>query len=368
MNTTENREKQITRTSIIGIIANLLLAGVKAALGSFSGSIAIVMDALNNLTDALSSVITIAGIKLARRRPDHKHPYGYGRIEYFGAVLIAGMILAAGITSLSESVKKIFDPELPDFSPIVIGLVALAVIVKFFLGRFVKAQGEKYNSDSLVASGIDASMDAFVSAATLLGAIITLIFHISVDGILGTAISLIIIKAGLETLLGAVSEIMGSRADSEITKDIKKTVASIDGVLGAYDLVLHNYGPDSAIGSVHIEIPADMTAREIHQLTKRIQNTIADRFHVFLTVGLYAVDARFEQERSLVKSTAASHEGVLGAHGIYIDPEEKYMSFDTVADFSVKDKVGLCNAIRAELLKFFPGYRIVINLDTNYSD
>ena len=362
------REQQITKTSIVGIVANVILAAVKAILGALSGSVAIVMDALNNLTDAMSSVITIVGIKLAKRRPDHKHPYGYGRIEYFSAVLIAGIILAAGITSLVESVQKIFDPELPDFQPVVIVLVALAVVVKFFLGKYVKHQGEKYNSDSLVASGTDATMDSVVSATTLLGAAITLIFHISVDGILGTLISLLIIKAGLETLLEAVSDIMGNRADAEITRDIKKTVASIDGVLGAYDLVLHNYGPDSAIGSVHIEIPSDLTANQIHHLTKKIQNTILNQFHVFLTVGLYAVDEAFAQERALVKATATAHEGVLGAHGIYIDPEEKYMSFDAVADFTVRDKAGLCDNIRNELLKTFEGYQIAISLDTNYSD
>lgn len=365
---TKMREKQITRTSLIGIAANVLLAAVKALLGMLSGSVAIVMDAVNNITDAMSSVITIVGIKLAKRSPDHKHPYGYGRIEYFSAVIIGGLILATGITSFTESVKKIFDPELPEFTPVLLVIIALAVVVKYLLGRFVKKQGEKFNSDSLVASGVDASMDALVSVATLLGAAVTLLFHISVDGILGTAISVLIIKAGVETLLDAVGSIMGTRADSEITRDIKSTVAGIDGVLGAYDLVLHNYGPDSAVGSIHIEIPGDMTAERIHRLTKKIQTTIVEQFHVFLTVGLYAVDAAFEQERGTVKNVVMGHEGALGAHGIYIDPEQKYMSFDVVADFSVKDKAGFCETIRQELQEPFPGYRVEISLDTNYSD
>lgn len=368
MNAAEIRQKEITKTSIVGILANVLLAGFKAFVGLLAGSIAIVLDAVNNLTDALSSVITIVGIKLAKRSPDHAHPYGYGRIEYFSAVIIAGLVLATGITSLVESAKKIFSPELPDYQLATIVVVVAAVVGKLLLGKYVTSQGKKYHSDALVASGTDASFDAIISASTLLGAAVTLIFHISIDGILGAIISLLIIKAGTEMLLEAVSDIMGNRADAEITKDIRKTVASIDGVQGAYDLILHNYGPESAIGSVHVEIPATMTAREVHVLIKKIQEKIYEEFHVFMTVGIYAVDDAYAAQSEAIRAKAKTHEGVLGTHGYFFDTENKYISFDVVTDFTVKDRDALCRDFQAELQEMFPGYRIEFNLDTNYSD
>ena len=361
------REKQITKTSVIGIIANLFLSGFKALVGILSGSIAVILDAVNNLTDALSSVITIAGIKLAKRKPDEDHPYGHGRIEYFSAILIAGIILAAGISSLVESVKKIIHPEMPDYSINTIIVIAAAVVVKFFLGRFVKAQGEKYNSDALVASGSDASFDAIISLATLVGAGITMLFHITLDGFIGAAISCFIIKAGVEMLMESVGSVIGARPDSETTKAIKAAVASVEGVQGAYDLVLHDYGPDSALGSVHIEVDADLTAEEIHRITKRVQLAVNEKFHIFLTVGLYAVDKAHKEERKAIRDVALSHEGAIGVHGVFIDDDIKYVSFDVMTDFRV-NRDELRNDLEKHILKIHPGYTIDINFDTNYSD
>ncbi|MBQ9686660.1 MAG: cation transporter [Oscillospiraceae bacterium] len=368
MNESITREKQITRTSVVGIVANLFLAGFKAAVGLLAGSIAIVLDAVNNLTDALSSVITILGVKLARRRPDEKHPFGYGRIEYFSAVIIAAIVIGAGATSLIESLQKIFSPDVPDYTVVTLVIVAVAVVVKLLLGRYVKAQGEKFNSDALIASGSDASFDAILSASTLVGALITLIFHISLDGIIGTVIAVFIIKAGLEMLMESVDSIMGARPDSAITKEIKAAVNRVPGVLGAYDLILHNYGPDSAIGSVHVEVSSDTDAAALHRMTREIQTAILDRFHVFLTVGMYAVDAAHESDRLHINDLVTRHPGVLGSHGIYFDEENHLLSFDILVDFTVKDKGALCRSIQAELQPAFPDYTIAINCDADYSD
>ena len=369
MNDTVLREKQITKTSLIGIIANIFLAGFKALVGLISGSIAIVLDAVNNLTDALSSVITIAGIKLAKRKPDNEHPFGHGRVEYFSAIIISGIVLAAGIMSFIESVKKIINPEMPDYTTMTIIIVAVAVVVKLLLGRYVKAQGEKYNSEALVASGADASFDAIISSSTLLGAFITLIFHITVDGIIGAIIAVFIIKAGIELFMDAIGSVMGARPDSETTKAIKQTIREIDGVNGAYDLVLHDYGPDKAIGSVHIEIPADMNAEEVHRLTKKIQLVVLEQYHIFLTVGIYAIDEAHNPQREKINALALAHSGVLGTHGIYIDDEAKYTSFDVLTDFTVANRDILASEIVSEVTDcILPGYTVDLSFDTNYSD
>lgn len=364
----KQREKQITKTSIIGIIANIFLAGFKALVGLIAGSLPIVLDAVNNLTDVMSSVITIVGIKIAKRKPDAKHPFGHGRVEYFSAILIAGIVLAAGVMSLIESIKKVFNPEVADYTAATVIVVAMAVVVKIFLGRFVKSQGKKYNSEALIASGADALFDAVLSAATLIGAAVTMIFGITIDAYLGILISAFIIKAGIEMMMESVSHIMGTRPDSEITKEIKQTVAAIDGVNGAYDLVLHNYGPDHAIGAIHIEIPADMTAEQVHKLTKKVQLTVLEKFKIFMTVGIYAIDEAHNPLRDKIREIVMKHEGALGSHGIFFDDEKKYVSFDVLADFTVDDKPALAKAITEEVNGILPGYTVDISFDTNYSD
>ena len=362
------RARRIVRTSFVGIAANVLLAAFKAAVGLAAGSVSVVMDAVNNLTDALSSVLTILGVKLARRPPDAKHPFGYGRIEYFSAIAIAALVLAAGAGSLVESVRKIVRPVKPEYGAVALSIVAVAVAAKFLLGRYVSAQGRACNSDALVASGADASFDALISLSTLVGAGIFLATGLNLDGWIGAAISLFILKAGLEMMLGAVGHVMGRRPDAEITKEIRATVAAVPGVLGAYDLVLHNYGPDSAIGSIHVEIDSSLDAAAIHRLTRAVQGAVLDKFRVFLTVGIYAVDPAHAADRAKIADTARRHPGVLGVHGIFFDDAAKTLSCDVLVDFTVRDRPALRDALAAELAPLFPGRTFAVNFDTDYTD
>lgn len=362
------RKKKITETSIIGVVANVLLSAFKAAVGIVSGSVAIILDAINNLTDALSSVITIIGVKLAGKKPDEKHPFGHGRIEYFTAMIISAIIIAAGISAFVESVKKIISPSMPVFSTASVIIIVVAIIVKLILGRFVRARGKKYKSDALVGSGTDAMFDAIVSASTLISAVAAMVFDINIDGVLGAVISIFIIKSGYEILIEGMGGVLGTRADSETTISIKRDITAIPGVLGAYDLMLHNYGPDFAIGSIHIEISDTMAASDIHKLTRTIQGVINEKYHIFLTVGVYAVDDVHTKEREEISNLALNHEGVLGTHGIYFDSEAKVLSLDVLIDFSVKDSRTLYNELISEISVLVPDYRVVVNFDTNYSD
>ncbi len=362
------RERRILRTSIIGIVANVLLAAFKAVVGLAANSVAILLDAVNNLTDALSSVLTIVGVKLASRPPDTKHPFGYGRIEYFSAVTVAALVLAAGAGSLVESVKKIVHPETPEYSAVALTVVAVAVVAKLLLGRWVSAQGRACNSGALEASGADALSDAAISAATLAGALLVKFTGFNLDGWLGAAISLFILKAGGGMLLEAVGNIMGNRPDSEVSRRIRETVEAVPGVLGAYDLVLHNYGPDSAIGSVHVEIDGSLDAAAIHRLTRSVQIAVLDAFHVFLTVGIYAVDPARRADRDAITAAAMRHSGVKAVHGVFFDDERSAVSFDVLVDFTVRDRSSLRDAILADIAPRFPGRAISLNFDTDYSD
>ena len=366
------RNKTIIRTSFIGIGANLLLAAFKAAVGLISNSIAVVLDAVNNLSDAASSVITIVGTKLAGREPDKKHPFGYGRIEYLSAMIISLIVLYAGITSFTESVKKIIAPETPDYSWVTLTVIAAGVLVKIFLGRYVKGVGKRVNSDSLVNSGEDARLDAVISAATLAAAGIYLAFGLSLEAWLGAVISIIIIKSGVEMLRDTLSKILGERADAELARDIKRTVCSFPGVSGAYDLILHNYGPDAYNGSVHIEVPDTYSADELDELIREITLEVLKEHHVILTaVGVYSVntkDARVVEIRQKIRDCVFAHDHILQMHGFYLNEEKKTIRFDVIVSFDAPDRRAVYAQVVQDVQKLYPDYQLMVAMDTDFSE
>lgn len=217
-----DRSKEIVKVSIQGIVVNIILVIFKMIVGLISGSIAVVLDAVNNLSDAMSSIITIIGTALSNKKPTKKHPYGYGRIEYFSSIIIAIIILLAGITSFKESFAKVLKPEMADYGVASIVVIVVAILVKYFFGNYVKNKGEKLNSGSLVASGTDAISDSLLSLSTLIAAIITIIFKISLEGYFGILISIFILKSALEILKETIDEMIGVRVDSDITKGLKR--------------------------------------------------------------------------------------------------------------------------------------------------
>lgn len=370
-NREEERNHVIVRTSVVGIAANVLLAVFKAIVGAASGSIAIVLDAVNNLSDAASSLITIVGTKLAGKQPDRKHPFGYGRIEYLTAVIISVIVLYAGITSLESSVKGILQPETPSYTAVSLVIVAAAVAVKILLGTYVKKTGERVNSGSLVASGEDARMDAVISASTLAAAAVFLLSGLSLEAWLGAVISVLIIKSGIEMLRDTLSRILGQRADKDLVNSIKKTCSSFPNVYGAYDLVIHDYGPDRYLGSIHLEVPDYLTAEELDVLERNVAMEILKQYNVLLTgIGIYARNTRDNAEARLyqeVRRIVTSHDTVLQMHGFYADLEKKTMRFDMVISFGCKNRREECNTILDEVRAAFPGYQVTATLDADLS-
>ena len=366
-----DRDSVIVRTSIIGILTNVFLAAFKAAVGFFSNSIAVTLDAVNNLSDALSSVITIIGTKLAGRLPDKKHPLGYGRIEYLSSMIVSAIVLYAGITALVESVKKIIHPEAADYSFISLLIIAVAIAVKLILGRFVKSRGEKVNSGALVASGSDASFDAILSASVLASAVIYLATGISLEAFVGAAISVVIIKAGIEMLTETLDDILGQRPDAEVSRQVKKLLAEEPEVRGAYDLIINNYGPSKNIASVHLELPDTMTAEEIDRLIRRVEYKVYRETGIILTgISVYAYNTKNDEAaeiRNRVQQIVMSHDWALQMHGFHVDTADKVMRFDVVMSFDVEPKTGL-EEITAEIREVYPDYTVRITPDTDLSD
>ena len=362
-----SRQDKIVKTSIIGIIVNLILVAFKAVIGILTNSIAITLDAVNNLTDALSSIITIIGAKLAGRAPDKNHPYGYGRIEYFSSVIIAAIVLWAGITAFTESFPKIFNPDVTNYTTVSLVIIAVAVVVKFVLGQYVKKVGEDINSQALVASGSDAFFDAILSLSTLIAAIISIFFHISLEGILGVIISFVIIKASIDMLRETLDSMIGSRVDSELSHKIKESICEIDGVYGAYDLSLHNYGPEDMQGSVHVEVDDTLTALDIHNLSRAISYKIYKEFSIILTVGIYARNDKFQNIRNDLDRIIEKYEEVLEIHGFIVYEQENLVTFDIIVDFDA-DRKKVKDEILKEIKELYPEFNYIMIDDYDVSD
>ena len=371
---TNNRERVIIRTSIIGILGNILLVGFKAAVGFIAGSVSIILDALNNFTDALSSIITIIGTKLSNKKPDRKHPFGHGRIEYITATLIAALILFAGGLAIYESIMSIIDyfqnKTMPDYSIVSLIIIGVAVLVKTGIGIFYKIQGKKVDSDVLKASGTDALWDAVLSTATLVGAIFAYALGWYVEGYLGILIGLFILKAGIGVLRDAISSIIGERYDAEETRQIIEDINAIPGVNGAYDLILNSYGHKRNIGSVHIGVSGKLTAIEVQTIERQITAMMYQKHNTIMTVGIYAdnVDSEESQKiRAYLASLLKPHPTILQLHGFFVDVAEKICNFDLVISFDEKEPEKLITQIKSELEKQFPDFYFYINLDRDYS-
>ncbi len=367
----ESRNKIIIRTSLIGIAANLFLVGFKAFVGLLSNSIAVILDAVNNLSDALSSVITIIGTRIANKKPDKKHPLGHGRVEYISAMLVSALVLYAGITAMVESVKKIINPVEATYSKTSLIIIASAVLVKFLLSRYVIAQGKKANSQSLVASGKDAGFDAIVSLSVLLSAVIYLIWGVSLEAYVGVLISVLIIKAGFEMLFETFSDILGRRADPELVAKIREIISSEPEVRGVYDIILNNYGPERNYASLHIELPDYLTVDKVDVLTRRVQAKVYMETGVILTgVGVYSFNTGNDnaaQMRNTVLEKVLAHDWALQLHGFYVDEEKKEMRFDVVMSFDVDHDEGL-RILHDEISAIYPDYSLSIVPDVDISD
>ena len=366
-----DRDAVIIRASMIGIAVNMVLAGVKATVGLASHSIAVVLDAVNNLSDALSSVITILGTKLSGKQPDKKHPMGYGRVEYLSATVVAALVIYAGIAALYESAVRIIIPETSEYTAVSVIMIGLAVAVKLLLGRYVKRRGEAVGSDSLRASGTDALSDAVLSASVLACALIKTLTRISLEAYIGVIISVFIIRSGVGIIRETISEIIGQRTDTELSQKVKELICQEDGVFGAYDLFLNNYGPDRYYGSVNIEVADSTTAAQIDQMSRHIKGRVYWQAGVTLTgIGIYSrntTDAEAVRLREEIEKSVMSRNEVLQVYGFDISADMQEIHFYVVLDFGLDYKTELAK-ITEYLKTLYPNIRFRLAPHVDISD
>ena len=358
-------------TSIIGIIANLLLFIVKLTIGFMTNSISIMSDGFNNLSDLMTCLVTVLGYRIASKPADKEHPFGHGRIEYMTTMAIAFIILGAGIGSLKESIDKILHPEVSTFDIPSLAIIAVAIIVKVVMGRYIKSQGEKYKSDALVASGIDALFDAVITFATLVSAGLVYFFNVDIQGYVGALISLLILKAAYEILRDMYNHLLGVRADDDLIRNIKETIAQHPHVGGVYDLVLNSYGPGEVIGSVHISLPDTMTVGEVHPLTKGIAVHLYKKFGINMTVGVYAENQPSVEVLEIKKAldqVISLYTNVVQLHAFYVREDKKIIYYDIIFNFDEEDPHGTLEKIKAELHNRYPDYTQFAIVDTDFSN
>lgn len=369
------REKKIVQTSIIGILGNLILVGMKITIGLIVNAISLVSDGINNLTDALSSLITIIGTKLANKKPDKKHPYGHGRIEYLTSLVIAILVIIAGVTAIVEAIQTLIKGEMvANYNLLSLIIISVGILIKAALGIFFRIRGKKYNSEALKASGVDAIGDVVLSTATLVVALVCYFVPDAANWHLEAYLSIIIggfiIKAGIEILLEAVSNIIGKRSDQKVINDMKTMVCSFPQVQGAYDLILNNYGPERIIGSVHIQVDDNLTAKEIHKLTKEIQTKAYMDFNVILTVGIYANNDS-EDVTNVKKDlldVIRNHPEVIQMHGFFLDSEKAIVTFDIILDFKADNHTAIIEKIKEEIKQLHPEFEYHVIEDLDISD
>ncbi len=364
-----NREKEIIKTSIVGIIGNILLVIAKIIIGIIASSISIIVDGINNLTDAISSIVTILGVKLSSKEPTKKHPYGYGRIEFLSSSIIGLIILFAGVMAIYESIKSLIDKEESNYSIYSLIILGIAIVIKLALGLYFRHKAKITNSDALKASSLDALFDALLSTSALVAAIISYFAGLYLEGYVGILIGLFIIRSAFEVLKESVSKIIGEKQDSEFLNEITKSILEVDEVKGVYDLIINNYGVDRNIGSVHVEVRDDISAKEIQELERNIAYLCYIKFKTIMTVGIYASNVLTEDERVIkekVLNVVSNFSEVIQSHGFYVNLNKKIISIDIIISYKTTNSDIVYANVKEALEKEFGDYDIHLVLDKDY--
>ena len=328
------------------------------------------MDALNNLSDVLSSVITIIGTKLSEKKPDKKHPFGHGRVEYFSSVIIAVIIFLAGIMALKESIEKIIHPTLTLFNIPFLLVILLGVFVKYFFGSYLKEEGKKLNSKSLIASGIDAINDSILALSTFISALFSYFLSINIEGMVGILISLFILKTAYHILTETLDDLIGQRIDPSLTKKIKIFLASYDEVINVSDLYIHSYGPEKLVASAHLELNDKLSIKQVIKITRKIEIDMYNKYNIIFTAGIYAINDndKYNHIKKYLQEILKNYKTIIDMHGFYVDEKSKLITFDLTFDFDETNKKEKMKEIKSMLKKRYPDFEYQIIIDLNITD
>lgn len=357
---------------VVGILSNALLCAMKILVGLLSGSIAIVADAVNNLADASSSLITLIGFKLAGMPEDKEHPYGHARIEYLAGLLVSVIIIVVGLELGKSSAEKIFAPTPTEFSPTVVIVLLLAIGIKIWQACFNISAGRRIDSMTLIATGADSRNDVIATSAVLLSLIIGELFKIQIDGYMGVLVALFIIWSGIGLVKETVSPLLGEAPDPEMVAAIEKIANSYEGVLGLHDLAVHNYGPGKIFASLHVEVDAAVNVMVSHDMIDNIEHQIARQLNIHCTVHMDPInldDPNREPLKHVLMETVGRLDGICNFHDLRIVPGPTHTN--VVFDIAVSPECKLSNeeiseAFASAVASYNPNFHAVVEFDRAY--
>lgn len=366
------RERYGRVSSLVGILCNILLFGAKMLIGILAHSIAITADAVNNLSDAGSSVITLIGFKLSAKPADKEHPYGHARIEYITGFIISIIILLLSFELIRSSVEKIIHPEPILFSAVTVAVLALAILAKLWLGLFYRKMGRIIQSTALGAASADCLNDVLATGAVLAAALFAGLTGIQIDGYMGLAVALFILFSGIGLIRKTLSPLLGEAPDEELVRRIEEKLKSYDGVIGFHDLVLHNYGPDRCFATVHLEVPAERDILESHHIIDAIEKDFSTEMNIQMVIHMDPVvtgDEQLDRLKAVVDGIVKDIDPELSMHDFraVLGKQHVKLIFEVTVPPSFKaDNEELINRIRQAIQRYNPQYESVITLDRNY--
>ena len=375
----ESVEKMSVRTaygvlaSVVGIFCNVILFIAKFLIGTMSHSVSIIADGFNNLSDAGSSIISFAGIKMASKPADEEHPFGHGRMEYVTALVVAFLVIDIGLSFLKDSIGKIRNPEEIQFHVISVVVLLLSIAVKLWLGFFNKKLGTKINSQVMMASAADAMGDVLATSATIVSILVFHFLNINIDSFVGIGVSLVVMKAGVGIAKDTLEPLLGEAVPKEICEQITKFVESYDGIQGTHDLIVHNYGPGRSMASVHAEVPNDVNIEVSHEIIDKIERDAVKELGMFLVIHMDPIELNNEQLEAAKVKVERVVKGIDGALSIHdfrmVDGKHQInLIFDLVVPISydADKKKEVCKIIRRKVYELDTRYQCVIQVESSF--
>ena len=366
------RERYGILSGAVGIALNLLLSAGKLFAGLMTGSISITADAFNNLSDAGSSVVTLVGFKLAGQKADDGHPFGHGRMEYLAGLLVSLMILLVGVELGRSSIGKILHPEAVDFSLVSTGILAASILVKLWMGQFNRGLGRKIGSAAMAATAADSISDAVATAAVLAGTLVNRFAHVNIDGWVGLAVAVFILRSGWGAAKDTINPLLGESPDPELVKQLRDLVLSHPQVVGMHDLIIHDYGPGRRLCSFHAEVPQDADILDAHDAIDHIEREIKEKFGIETTVHMDPIataDEKVNQLRRQVADLARVVEPEMTIHDFRVvrGPTHTNVIFDAVVPHKCRlTDEEVLQRLRRAVSALDPAYQAVIQIDRAY--
>lgn len=362
----KRRENIIIKISRREMLANLIIGVLELIVGTVSNSVAVTSDGVNSFASSAIALINVRGIKQAKKPPDRRHPYGYGRSEYFTIILIAGLLIILAFVLVYRSVSNILSASVVNYPYYTMILIGASACIKIYLGTHAKKTGNRLKAASLVLIGNHTLLDAALEIATLFTIILSLLANISLDAYLGIFVAVVILITGVNIGRDYMSTLIGRNLAPEVANEIKEEIAKEDIVMGAYDLSIHDYGHNKKIGTCNVEINENYSLNQVYEVINRIKKHIEEKYSILINIEIYSVnvfDEDIVETREKLRKITREYDNVLGMHGFYLNREKKFIKMDLVIDFKEENAALLADKIKKRMEDEENGYKVVIKID-----